>query len=352
MEGGNETDISFFKVAELTIRLGVLLGLVVWCFFLLDPFGNVIVWSAILSMTLHPFYSIINRNLHDRPKIAASIVVFCGLVIIIVPGVLVVGSMVEEVHSFKAYFTENGIRIPPPPESLVQWPFAGRTVYEIWLVASTNLESLIIRHQDQIARIIEKVLAGMVSIGGSVFQFVLAFVIAGFLLVSSGIKETVIEFFRRVSGSKGDEYAKVVFQTTGNVAKGVFGVAIIQSTAIGIGFFIANVPNAGFWTFCVLLLAILQVPALVVVIPMAIYLFSVKSTTIAILWTIYLMFAGLSYIILKPKLLGISSPAPAVVIFIGGIGGLVLSGFIGMFTGAIMLSLGYQLIVSWLNDSH
>jgi predicted PurR-regulated permease PerM len=38
------------------------------------------------------------------------------------------------------------------------------------------------------------------------------------------------------------------------------------------------------------------------------------------------------------------------VIFLGVIGGFMLSGFIGLFTGAIIVSLGYKLLVAWMND--
>jgi predicted PurR-regulated permease PerM len=38
------------------------------------------------------------------------------------------------------------------------------------------------------------------------------------------------------------------------------------------------------------------------------------------------------------------------VIFLGAIGGMIMSGFIGLFTGAIILSLGYKLLTIWLGE--
>jgi predicted PurR-regulated permease PerM len=37
------------------------------------------------------------------------------------------------------------------------------------------------------------------------------------------------------------------------------------------------------------------------------------------------------------------------VIFLGAIGGFMASGFIGLFIGAVILSLGYELSRDWLN---
>jgi predicted PurR-regulated permease PerM len=40
------------------------------------------------------------------------------------------------------------------------------------------------------------------------------------------------------------------------------------------------------------------------------------------------------------------------VIFLGVIGGFMLSGFIGLFTGAIVLSLGYRIFTFWLEEDN
>jgi predicted PurR-regulated permease PerM len=60
--------------------------------------------------------------------------------------------------------------------------------------------------------------------------------------------------------------------------------------------------------------------------------------------------AGLSDNVLKPILLGKGAPVPMLVIFIGVIGGFILSGFIGLFTGAIVMSIGYKLFIGWINS--
>jgi predicted PurR-regulated permease PerM len=40
------------------------------------------------------------------------------------------------------------------------------------------------------------------------------------------------------------------------------------------------------------------------------------------------------------------------VIFIGVIGGFIFSGFIGLFTGAVVMSVGYKLFVGWINSNN
>jgi predicted PurR-regulated permease PerM len=59
---------------------------------------------------------------------------------------------------------------------------------------------------------------------------------------------------------------------------------------------------------------------------------------------------ALSDNVLKPLLMGKGSTVPMLVIFLGAIGGFIFSGFIGLFTGAIVLSVGYNLMVHWIGE--
>jgi predicted PurR-regulated permease PerM len=52
--------------------------------------------------------------------------------------------------------------------------------------------------------------------------------------------------------------------------------------------------------------------------------------------------------ILKPILLGRGVPVPIAVVFLGAIGGFVAMGIIGLFVGAIVVSVGYKLFLAWL----
>jgi predicted PurR-regulated permease PerM len=63
-----------------------------------------------------------------------------------------------------------------------------------------------------------------------------------------------------------------------------------------------------------------------------------------------LLVIALSDNVLKPLLMGKGSTVPTLVIFLGAIGGFVFSGFIGLFTGAMVLSAGYNLMVYWIGE--
>jgi predicted PurR-regulated permease PerM len=57
---------------------------------------------------------------------------------------------------------------------------------------------------------------------------------------------------------------------------------------------------------------------------------------------------GLIDNVLKPVLLGRGVAVPIAVVFLGAIGGFLAIGIIGLFVGAIVLSVGYKLFLAWL----
>jgi predicted PurR-regulated permease PerM len=65
-------------------------------------------------------------------------------------------------------------------------------------------------------------------------------------------------------------------------------------------------------------------------------------------WTIYLLVGGMADNVLKPMLLGRGVDAPMPVILIGALGGMVSSGIVGLFVGAVLLAVGYQVFMDWV----
>jgi predicted PurR-regulated permease PerM len=144
---------------------------------------------------------------------------------------------------------------------------------------------------------------------------------------------------------------KSVAITVRNVAKGVIGVAFIQGIMAGIGLVMAGVPLAGLWALIGMVFCIVQIGMMPVSIGVIIFIWSTADTTTAILLTIWMLFIGIIDNILKPLMMGIGAPAPMLIVFMGTIGGFIFNGFIGLFTGAIVLTLGYQLAMGWLKTN-
>jgi predicted PurR-regulated permease PerM len=340
------------SVYDTTIRLFILILIVAWCLMIMLPFVSIILWSFILALAMFPLHRSLSKKLGNRPKWASFIIVFTFLVIVLLPTSLLISSLVDEVKEMKVSFDSGTLTIPAPAEKVKEWPIVGEKLYDAWQSASTDIEQTLIKYNDQLTEIGTKVGKGILGAASAIIQILVSLIIAGILLVVGGAGEAIRKFFRKLAGDRGDEFADMTVKTVGSVVKGIIGVALILALLHGIILMIAGIPYAGIWTLLIFVLCILQLPVIFVTLPIVVYIFSAMEVGQAILWTVLLLVAGLSDNILKPILLGKGAPVPMLVIFIGVIGGFILSGFIGLFTGAIIMSIGYKLFTGWLNSDN
>ncbi len=337
------------SIYDITIRLFILILIIVWCLLIMSPFLSIMLWSLILSLAMHPLHKFLTQKLNGKAKMASVIIVLTFLTIIILPLSLLTISLITELKVLKTNYDLGLLTLPSPNEKVKEWPIIGEKLYSIWSEAALNLKDLILKYKDQLIDTGSNLAKGLLSAVGSLMQIIISLIIAGVLLVVGGVGDSVRKIFRKLAGNRGDEFADMTLKTVNSVVKGVIGVALILAALNGLIFAFAGIPYAGILTLIILVLCILQLPAFFVTLPVIIYMFSEKEFKTAVIWTILLIVAGLSDNILKPILLGKGSPVPILVIFIGVIGGFIISGFIGLFTGAIIMSFGYKLLVSWIN---
>jgi predicted PurR-regulated permease PerM len=345
-----EKKISDAPLYDTIIRLLILLLIIAWCLLIMLPFVHIMMWSLILGLAIFPLHKSLSQKLGSKPKLASFLIIFSILLIVILPSVLMMLSLVDEVKELKTSYSDGTLTIPPPTEKVKEWPIIGERLFTLWESAAVNLKQVIIQYKDQLIDVGRKIASGILGAVGGVVQIIASLIIAGILLVVGGVGDSIRKFFRKLGGSKGDEFAEITLKTIGNVVKGVLGVALILGILHGILFTLAGIPYAGVWTLLVFVLGILQIPAVIVTLPIIIYMFAVKEPMPASIWTVLLLVAGLSDNFLKPILLGKGAPVPMLIIFIGVVGGFIFSGFIGLFTGAVVMSIGYKLFLGWLNS--
>jgi predicted PurR-regulated permease PerM len=336
------------KIIDRSIRLLLLIVLLAWCVMIILPFVVPVLWGIILAITIFPIYNKLLKLMKGKKALASIIIAGILLALLIVPSVWLISRIVEGTGVFIDALRENTLKIPPPKPSVADWPIIGDPLYNGWLLLTTNLEAIILKYSDQIIKFSDKFLGIIGNFASSILMMMLSIIISGIFLFSSEKSEKSTHSFAfRIGGKQAVEFVTLITITIRNVAKGILGVAFIQFVLMGAALVIADVPFAGLWALAVLLLAMVQMPAIIVVIPVAVYLFSTREPLPAALWTLVLVLVGMSDNVLKPWLMGKGAPVPMLVIFLGAIGGMIMSGFIGLFTGAIILSLGYKLVMIW-----
>ena len=336
------------RAVEASIHIGLVILLAAACFFVLRPFLPLIVWGIIVAIAVYPRYLQLQRVLGGRGVLAAVLISLLLLAFLNVPVVMFAGTLVGGIQTLAAHVKDGTPIIQPPPPSVETWPLVGVPLKNAWSLASSNISAALRTFAPQIRAFVPGLLSASAEIGFTVLQFSLSIIVAGALLANShGAASAAHSLANRIFGEKGPEFQQLVGSTVRSVTIGIIGVALIQSVLAAIGFLVAGLPGAGLWAVVFLIAALLQVGTLVLI-PAVIYVFATASATKALIFMVWCLIVALVDNTIKPLLLGRGVAVPIAVVFLGAIGGFVAMGLIGLFVGAIVLSVGYKLFVAWL----
>lgn len=340
---------------DTLIRIALIVGLGILCFEALSPFLKLMLWSLILAVTMYPLHKLLCLRVGNRQWLASTILVIFTLVLIVTPTWLLMNSFADSVHSFAAAVQNNTVHLPPPREGVKNWPIFGQKIYDTWSKAVNDLPGFVQSMQPKIADLARYAVSIVATIGRSMLLFLASFVVGSIIMAYGGpAGRTGHTILRRVAGTaKGDALAKLAISTIRAVALGVIGVAAIQALLVGLALLLAGVRLAGILAIITLILGIAQVPAIIVTLPVIIYIWSSGDygNGAAILHTIILLLTGMADNILKPLMLGRGVDVPMPVILFGALGGMASGGILGMFVGATALSLGYEIVKTWLANN-
>lgn len=345
-------DVKFLKWSvEAAIRIGVLALIFLWSLSIVRPFTQIILWAIILAVASYPLYTGLARRLGGRGKLSAVLITVLALAVLLVPSWRFFGATIEEARGVAAQAEAGTLQVPPPPQGVQEWPLIGERTYAAWSEASRNLEATLDRLRPELAAFGKWAFRALTGLAGTVLQFVVSIIIAGALL-SSGEKSRAfsVKFATRLAGPQGEEFVRLAVATVRSVFKGVLGIALIQAALAAIGMVVLGVPGAMIWALLVMILTIVQLPAILVLGPVMVWAFATQSTTAAVIFLVYGLIVSASDGFLKPLLLGRGVDVPMPVILLGAIGGVMLHGIVGLFVGAVVLAIGHQLFWSWVEE--
>jgi predicted PurR-regulated permease PerM len=339
------------EVIQIAIRLGLLAFLIYWSFILLRPFIPILVWSVVLSVALYPAYDWLSAHLGHRPRTAAVIITIVVLAVFLGPATWLGLGLVDGLRGISDQLTSGEVGIPSPPDGIRDWPVIGAPLYDIWQMASVNLDGAFRQIAPHLKPLAGPILLLAGSAGTGTLKFIASVLIAGFLF-PSGPKHVaaVRSVLTRIVPQRSADFLALAGATIRTVAQGVIGIAVLQSLLAGVGLKVAGVPHAGVLAFAVLVLGIVQIGSAPILLPVIIWIWTVKDVGAAVLITIYLVLVGISDNVLKPLLMGRGLSTPVLVIFIGVLGGTLAHGIVGLFVGPIVLAVAWELMLAWVNE--
>lgn len=333
------------------IRIMVVVLLVFACVRIVQPFLGALIWAVIIAVSVWPAFNWLAYRLNARRKLAAVLLIGAIALALAAP----IGLMILSLGDLWPLLQDvaRGIgsyHLPDPPQWLVSLPVAGQGIAQIWKGAQSDLPAMLGRLLPAINKGALWSLSYGAQLALSLLEIVLALVVAALLLINGEHAWHVAEkTILKLGGAPATELPDVVVRTIRGVTTGVIGTALVQTLLCVIGLIIAGVPASLVLGFLCFMLAVAQMPTLIVWLPAACWVFYTGHKGMGIfllLWGFLLVNTIDNFI--KPVLISQGARLPLSLIFIGVIGGLLAWGMIGLFIGPTLLAVGYTLFEHWL----
>jgi len=345
-----KSTVTTSKVVDILLPVFLLALLIALCIQLLLPFVGLLLWTIILATCFYPLHKkLMGRGWSSRRSaiVLGTLISAFILVPTAVAAISAAGAVPRVVDTM-----QSGKDLPPAPAALSGVPLIGERATAMWNQADNDWPAFKKSYGPQLASASRWMVKQAAGTFVAILLLVIAVILAAVTLAyEKPVREFAVRLFARITGSRasGEHYLDIVGATVRSVANGVIGVAFVQAFFCGIGFFLVGIPGAGILSILAMVVGVLQIPVVIITLPAIIFAFAVKSTTVAILFTIWFVIAGLSDAVLKPLLIGHGLEVPMPVILLGVIGGVMAYGLVGLFIGAVLLAVGYVLMRDWLD---
>lgn len=328
----------------------ILLALVTIAFaWLLIPYYSAVLWGVILGVIFYPVQQWLLRVLNGRRNVAALLSVLMCICLVIIPTLLIFGSLVQEGNSLyqrlstrefdlNSYITSI---LGALPDSLEEWMVR----FELGSFAEwrSRISSAILQGS--------QIFAGrLVSLGQNTLQFFISFGIMIYLLfflfrdgaeLGAKIRQT-IPLSEEYTGQILEKFTAVIRATV----KGNIIIALIQGTLGGLTFWFLGIEAALLWGVMMTIFSLLPVVGASLVWGPAAIWFMVNGIWIkaAVLIFVGVFVIGLIDNFLRPPLVGKGTRMPDFVVLISTIGGISLVGINGFVVGPMIAAM---FIAAW-----
>jgi predicted PurR-regulated permease PerM len=324
----------------LLLALAVALGL--GCFLILLPFLPAMLWAAILVYCLWPLY--LRFTQYVRPSVAAFLITLLVAGVVLVPLVHLALVASKEVHE-RSGWVENAIQngLPPAPAFLLKIPLVGGLLSDAWNNSADDLGDVAGSMQPVLTsiahsgfRMVLKLAHGLV---GTVVALFFAYLF--FLTGAQIIGRMRLLLVRIMNENRVEDLLGLVAGTVRGVVFGIVGTAALQGVLYAIGFEVARAPQALLLATFAGLISIVPAGAVVVYVPLCLYLLAVGHPLFAVLLLIYcFVVVGGADSIVRPWLIARGASLPYALTLIGVLGGAIAFGALGIFLGPVLLALG------------
>ncbi|MGE0373050.1 MAG: AI-2E family transporter [Gammaproteobacteria bacterium] len=326
--------------------IALLVVLAVGCYFVLRPFLSAVLLAAILSSSTWPLYRRIEQAVGGRAGLASALMVTIITGVLIVPLVVVGASLTDDIRTLiemaRHLLTEGP---PSAPDWVLRIPLVGATLHERWQEmagSGTRLTEELTRY---LVPLRESALRGAAALGEGILYLTLSVFISFFIYRDSRTLPVRLQgLLARVGGKRGAGMLRIADVTVKSVIYGIIGTALAQGFLAGVGMFIAGVPGALLLGALTCVLALIPFGSSIAWAVASVWLFQQDETGSAIFLVVWgVLVVSTIDNFLKPYFISKGSKLPFILVFLGGIGGVLAFGFLGIFIGPTLLAIAYTI---------
>ncbi|MBS1190489.1 MAG: family transporter [Rhodocyclaceae bacterium] len=319
------------------------------------PFFTALLWGAILAYCTWQPFKRLTTVLGGRQVWAALLIVlfiFC----------VVLGPIFYAGFAFFAY-VPHGVELlqqrfaaglPPLPDWLIQLPFVGSTIDEVWSGITARNPEMVARLREFAGPMARNALHVALAVVNGLGLLTLSVLFALFFYLGGEKAATsLLAGMKRIAGGERSLYLlALVGGTVKGVVYGILGTSFLQAVLCAVGYWIAGLPSPALLGLATFFLAILPGGPIVVIGPGAAWLALGGHGGWAIFLVVWALVVGIAVDnVLKPMLIGKSSHVPFILILVGVLGGAAAFGFLGVFIGPTLLAVANAVLMDWTTET-
>lgn len=343
---------AFPNVSILAVfQIAIIALLVMSCLRVIQPFLGALTWASIIAISAWPLHCRLRQKLGERHKLAALLIVLALALALAIPIGLMALTLADTLPHLSGLTHDlTQLTLPNAPAWLANIPVVGESLQKLWGSVQADLPGFFEKIRPAVNQGALWLLSGGANLSLSLLEIVLAIIVSGLLLINGDRLWDMVELIViKLGGAPAGELPDVIARTIRSVTTGVVGTALAQTILCVIGLLIAGVPGALVLGFLCFIVAVAQMPTLIVWLPAAAWVFYTGNTGLGI----FLLVWGFLLIntidnILKPLLISQGAQMPLSLIFLGVIGGLIAWGVIGLFIGPTLLAVALTMLRHWL----
>ncbi|MDU8946577.1 AI-2E family transporter [Ovoidimarina sediminis] len=334
-------------LVEDAFPLIVLLVLFFLAFNTLQPFLPALVWGLILAVAFQPSHDLLVARFGNRRKLASIIVGLMMTFVLVLPMIGLSQAVLAFIPELLAWGNTNKPIIIPVEGGGIAIPGGSQS---LWSTILSDITYIRDHFKDEIRPFAFWLIGEARLVGTFVIEFALGVLIASLLLNRSApLSEAFFGVLGRVAGPLAIELAHHSVVTIRSTVFGLLGSAFVQTALASLAYWYIEAPHWPVLSLLTFMLAMIQIGPILIWLPLAIWLWSNDQIGLAIGLSAWgLIVVGLSDNLVKTLALSRGAELPAILAFLGAVGGLITWGIVGLFLGPVIVAVCYQILLRWI----